>query len=380
MKRRTLDYICMQPTRQGQASHAHVNEVVEGLRRRGWDVTLVEPSQPRSGRGDGLRRLTAVAAAQLSYWLQRRFRPARFVYIRSHFLALPTALLAWAAGSYVVQEVNGPIDDVFDSWPMLRPLGRLVALAGWTQLRIANAVVVPTPGFATYVDEGTGRGDRCHVVGNGANVEHFRPRPDPDLAGARRHVVFLGALASWQGVDTILAAAADPAWPDGVDLLIAGDGRERDRVLEATQTSPHVRWLGNVPYDQAPALVSGSMAALVPMSDSVRSRWGLSPLKLYEAMACGIPVVASDLPGLGDTVREHDCGITFPPGDHHAMAQAVARLAADPVLGSDMGSRGRRAAELLYSWDARAGQTQEVLLDAARRRLGARKGGGTRPG
>ena len=140
------------------------------------------------------------------------------------------------------------------------------------------------------------------MVGNGANTDLFLPAPSHPAPEARPYAVFIGALASWQGVGTILEAAAAPAWPDGVDLLIAGDGRERDRVLETARTNPHIRWLGTVPYDEAPALVAGSMAALVPMSDIVRSRWGLSPLKLYEAMACGVPVVASDLPGLGDTV------------------------------------------------------------------------------
>jgi len=372
--RKTLDYICMQPTRQGQASYAHVNEIVAGLRSSGWEVRLVEPPHPRPGRADGLRRAVAAASTQLGYWARCRFRPARFVYIRAHFLTLPTALLSKVAGSIVVQEVNGPTDDVFDAWPQLRPLSRLLSLVGSAQLRWADAVVVVTPGLEAYVRDHTGRRSGYHVIGNGANVDLFEPSTSRAGAHPRPYAVFVGALASWQGIDTVLEAVGAATWPSGVDLVVAGDGTERDRVVTAARANPKVRWLGTIPYKDAPALVSGSLAALVPMADVPRSRYGLSPLKLFEAMACGVPIVASDLPGLGDTVRVHECGLTFPAGDPDALARSVAQLAADPARARDMGSRGRAAALALYSWDARAGQTEQVLVRAAGRR---RTGGGS---
>ena len=370
--RKTLDYICMQPTRQGQASYAHVNEIVAGLRRRGWEVRLVEPPHPRPGRADGLRRALAAVSTQFSYWARCGFRPARFVYIRAHFLTLPTALLARAAGSFVLQEVNGPTGDVFDAWPQLRPVSRLISLAGRVQLRWADAVVVVTPGLEAYVRAQTGRAGGYHVIGNGADVDRFHPLGTSSVEDSRPYVVFVGALASWQGIDTVLRAVEAPEWPSAVDLVIAGDGKERGRVEVAARANSRIRWLGTIPYAEAPALVAGSLASLVPMADAARSRSGLSPLKLFEAMACGVPVVASDLPGLGDTVRAHDCGLTFPAGDPGALAGSVARLAENPDLARAMGTRGREAAVANYSWDARAGQTEQVLVQLAR---GIRTGG-----
>jgi len=371
--RKTLDYICLQPTRQGQASYAHVNEIVAGLRRRGWEVRLVEPPHPRPGRVDGLRRAVAAASTQLAYWARCRFRPARFVYIRSHFLTLPTALLAKAAGSIVVQEVNGPAGDTYDAWPRLRALARLLAFVMHVQYRLADAIVVVTPGLEGHVRDRTGRRRGYHVIGNGANVDRFRPMGTAAVAGSRRYVVFVGALASWQGIDTVLGAVEAPEWPSAVDLVIAGDGKERGRIEVAAKANARIRWLGTIPYAESPALVAGSLAALVPKADAPSSRYGLSPLKLFEALACGVPVVVSDLPGLGDTVRAHDCGLTFPAGDASALARSVAQLAADPDRAREIGSRGRDAAVALYSWDARAGQTQQVLLDlAGRRSSGAR--------
>jgi glycosyltransferase involved in cell wall biosynthesis len=177
--------------------------------------------------------------------------------------------------------------------------------------------------------------------------------------------VFVGALASWQGIDVVLRAVQSKAWPRDVDLVIAGDGKERGRIQVAARASDRIRWLGTIPYEESAILVSGSLAALVPMVDVPRSKFGLSPLKLFEAMACGVPVVASDLPGLRDVVQAHDCGIIFPAGDPDALAHAVADLAEHPVRAREMGSRGRAAAVALYSWDVRAGQTEQILLQMA---------------
>jgi glycosyltransferase involved in cell wall biosynthesis len=361
-RRNRLDYLCLQPTREGQASHAHVYEIIAGLRRRGWDVHLIEPSLPRPGRLDGVRRAFAAATVQLSYWVRSGFRPAPVVYIRSHFLALPTAALAKFRGVTVVQEVNGPSGDTYDAWPKLRYVRPLISLSSLAQLKWADAVITVTQGLADHLAEVTGRRGVYYVVGNGADVDMFTPLGGDAQTDDRPYVVFVGALASWQGIDVVLDSTRDPAWPKEVDLVIAGDGKERPMVEEAARKDNRIHWLGVIPYRDSPRLVAKSLASLVPMVDVPRSKFGLSPLKLFEAMACGVPVVAADLPGLVDIVRVHDCGVTFPAGDSAALARAVSGLFREPQQAREMGRRGREAAVEMYSWDARAGQTHDVLL------------------
>lgn len=362
-----MDYLCLQPTRQGQASYAHVNEIIGGLRRRGWTVRLIETAQPRPGRLDGIRRAGAAAVTQAGYWLSTRLRPAPVVYIRFHFLSLPTAAVARAAGSTVIQEVNSGSNDAYDMWPGLRPLHRLLMWTARTQLRWADAAIAVTEPIAAYVDGLTGRSGACHVVGNGADVELFSPsrRGDPP---ARPYAVFVGALASWQGIDTALAAAASPAWPAGVDLVVVGDGRERERVLAATRRHDHIRWLGTLPYRDVGAVIAGSLSALVPTSDLGGAREAPSPVKLYEALACGVPVVASDIVGVGEIVRTHECGLVFPSGDALELARQVAQLAGDPALVAVLGARGRAAAVERYSWDVRAAETEAIIEQTVKAR------------
>ena len=368
MIRRQLDYLCLQPTREGQASHAHVNEIVAGLRRRGWEVRLVEPPHPRPGRLDGARRAFALTSLQLRYWVRCRLRPAPFVYIRAHFAALPTAALAKVAGAIVVQELNSVAGDAYDAWPHLRRLDRLLRVGMRAQVRWADALIAVTTGIADQTVELTGRRDGYYVIGNGANVDRFAPRRASETSRPRPYVVFVGALASWQGIDVMLGAVRSGAWPPDVELVIAGDGRENGAVRAVAQIDDRVVWLGTIPYAETPALVAGSLAALAPMGNVPRSRFGLSPLKLFEAMACGVPVIVSDLPGLADVVDGNNCGIKFPAGDAEALAHAVADLAADPVRARELGARGRAAAVAEYSWDIRAGQTEQVLLELAAQR------------
>ena len=201
--------------------------------------------------------------------------------------------------------------------------GSGVTLVLRVQYRLANAIVVVTPGLESYVRGRTGRQQGYHVIGNGADVDRFKPTNAAGIAGSRKYVVFVGALASWQGIETVLSAVNAPEWPLNVDVVIAGDGKERGRVEVAARNNARIRWLGTIPYAESPALVAGSLAALVPKADAPSSRYGLSPLKLYEALACGVPIVASDLTGLREVVRAHGCGLTFPAGNPIALAEGL---------------------------------------------------------
>jgi len=87
----------------------------------------------------------------------------------------------------------------------------------------------------------------------------------------------------------------------------------------------------------------------------------MSPLKLYETLACGVPAIVTEYHGQADVVRDHDCGIIVSQDDPSGLARAVARVAADERQRSTWGANGRRAVEEKHSWDERAGRVDQLL-------------------
>jgi glycosyltransferase involved in cell wall biosynthesis len=359
-----IAYLCLQVTHEGQASHAHVHEIVDGLQAEGHTVDLFQPSYGDAAPGAFGR---VMAFRRLQRDLAPRLPGYDALYIRGHALARPSAVRAKRLGVPVIQECNGPYRDLFLAWPAARYAAWWFVRAMCEQFREADAVVAVTPGLAEWVRSETGRTD-VTVVPNGVNVGLFTPGLSALPSLPARYAVFFGALAPWQGVESILKARRSPAWPADVALAIAGDGALRPLVDSAAATDSGIFALGRVPYRHVARLVGPAVASLVVMDDAARAETGLSPLKLYESMACATPVVASDTSGVAETVAGCGCGVLVAPGDPEAIAEAVARLAADPAGAAVMGAAGRDAAVREHSWRARATATARVIGDAVARK------------
>jgi glycosyltransferase involved in cell wall biosynthesis len=275
-------------------------------------------------------------------------------------MALSSARRAAALGIPVVHEANGPYADLYIAYPGLR-IARPVfdAMQRW-QYRHASAIVSVAEGLAAWLEREAGHG-RVVTIGNGANTELFSPDA-PSLPGLPpRFAVFFGQFPAWQGIASALAAVRLPAWPEGVPLVFVGDGALRARIEAAVVEAPdRVVYLGRMPYKEVPSVVAHATVSLVPMAAWDRETM-FSPLKLYESMACGVPVAASDVPGISEVVNAACCGILFPPGDPAAIADAVARVVADPAEARAMGGRGRDAVVERYSWRARAEERARVV-------------------
>jgi len=360
---RRLAYLCMQATREGQASYAHVNEIIGGLRRRGVEVDLFEPR-----RREGPQGLGAKAWGFLTVQLRLLVRLPDYdaVYIRGHFAA---GLIIWAARLLRIPqviEVNGPHEDMYTMYPWTRRIGALLRALTRHQHRIAQAIVTVTPQMAQWVKDDCGA-THVHVVPNGANLDHFRPGVRDPRAPAGPYAVFFGAFSPWQGIATMLAAVRHPDWPRDMKLLLAGDGTERPAVEAAAAADPRIVYVGVIPYRELGGFVAPAAAGLCVKDDrGTHAATGWSPLKLYEMMATGIPVVVTDLPGQFEVVEAARAGLVLPPGDPGALARAVAQLAADPGEAQAMGRRGHELVAREHSWDRRGQDTLDVLEGIAK--------------
>ena len=282
------------------------------------------------------------------------------VYVRWHFAALPTAILARAVRTPLVVEVNGTTEDVIAAWPSMRRFHGVIDRAGRWVLRLADGIVAVTEGLAQWA--AASGAHRTVVVPNGVDVDRFAPAQNPPCLDddPRPYVAFVGALAPWQGVEVMVDALGHPSWPDDVALVVAGDGVLRELCLESRGHG--MRYLGPISHDAVPALLAGAIASIsVQTGRSGRAGVGCSPIKLYEGLACGRPVIATDVPGVGEVVGE--CGIVIPPDNPAALAEAVSELARDPSRADAMGKRARDAAVALHSWDTRARATARFLAE-----------------
>jgi glycosyltransferase involved in cell wall biosynthesis len=347
--------------REGHAAFAHVHEIVGGLRRRGYEVVLLAPSYgndsvppPVWRRLLEYVRLQAALAFKLSW--------CDVVYIRAHYMAVPTALLASAFRRIVVHEINGHYDEISITYPWTRHIRGLLRRMVRFQFRHADGLIAVTKQLKTWVVEDLGARIDVEVIPNGANIAYFRPGATGTYDVPRPYAVFFGSLARWQGIETLVTAVAHRDWPRHVSLVILGDGQERTVVQRAAAENSNLIWLGRVDYAKVPGVVAAALCSLVPKNSRGNyAATGLNPIKLFESLAAGVPVVVTDFPGQADLVREIGAGLVIPPNDPAALAAAVAKLAADPVAAAAMGHRGAEAIRAQHSWHERASATAAFI-------------------
>lgn len=199
--------------------------------------------------------------------------------------------------------------------------------------------------------------DRIHVVYPGVDAERLTPDP----AVPRTPVptfLYVGRLKRYKGVETAIRAVA-LARRGGTEVVleIAGQGDDRprlERLAADLDLGSAVRFLGFVPEEDKRTLLRRSWATVFP---SPKEGWGITNV---EAAACGTPAVASDSPGLRESVRHDETGLLVPADDPAALAGAMQRLARDPGAVARLGRAGRTFAESL-SWDAAAARTAAHL-------------------
>jgi glycosyltransferase involved in cell wall biosynthesis len=198
---------------------------------------------------------------------------------------------------------------------------------------------------------------RVRVIHPGVDSAAFTPGPPGSRAGTPEFV-YVGRLQRYKGVDVALRAlaVARRARPE-LSLAIAGNGMHRpalEQLARELGMAHAVRFLGFVSESDKIALFRRSWANLFP---SPKEGWGITVL---EAGACATPSLASDSPGLRDSVQPERTGYLVPHGDAEALAARMLQLAESPALVEQLGASARRFAEA-HSWERSADETERHL-------------------
>jgi glycosyltransferase involved in cell wall biosynthesis len=268
--------------------------------------------------------------------------------------------------------------EVRDLWPESAvALGELhssraVALAGKlekTCYNRARCLVVVTEGIRRRLAE-RGFGAKLALIPNGANTDLFRP--DPAAGAALRAelglagkfvVLYAGIHGIAQGLETALEAARQLQEAPGVHFVLVGEGPKKADLLALKERLglDNVTMLPERPRSDMPAFLSAADVALVPLR-RLELFEGALPSKMFEAWACGCPIILS-IDGEARRVLERaDAGLFVEPEDASQMAQAIQQLKQDPALLRHFGGNGRRFVEENYSRQRLAAQLERLLL------------------
>ena len=244
------------------------------------------------------------------------------------------------------------------------PKARLLRLVGGAveraAVRRAAAVIVLVPRTAELVREDGVAEEKVHVLPSGFEPALFeRPTDDAFPGVPRPRVGYVGRLAEQKRPDLLVDAFADVTAT--ASLVVVGDGPLRSRVEAAVRRSPardRITLHGFVPHDEVPAVLRSLDLLVLP---SVYEEMGSV---LTEAMACGLPVVASDVGGIPDVVSDGETGILVPPGDVVALTKALDEVLSDEALARRLGEEARRQSAR-YSWPGLAERVADLYAAAA---------------
>lgn len=374
-------YVALDQTVPGTVGGSvHVEAVAEGLARAGHEVHVAarrggawpagpvtwHASEPPLGVNT-LRWMRAGAIARLA-----RSVGADLIMERYFNFGGEGVIAARRLGVPAVLEVNAPIVDypgsikaIVDRALIVQPMRR------WRErlCRMTDLFVTPSADILpAWIDR-----RRVLEVEWGADVDRFRPDasgPLPFARGDERVLcVFAGAFRAWHGARLLAESLArlHAAGDRRFGAVFIGDGPERAGVEDAVRGVPAVVFTGRVPHALVPAYLAAADIGVAPFDAArhapLRLGFYWSPLKIFEYMAAGLPVVAPALPRLQRLVESDREGVLYDPGDPRALDRALTSLA-EKSRRRRLGAAARERVERDFSWRAHC-----AALDARLRAL-----------
>lgn len=229
----------------------------------------------------------------------------------------------------VIHEIHGdPI--TIDRNPLLNRV--IVALERRTA-PLADCLIIKSERIReTFLDRGIGRASQYELIYHGVDTDRF-PQMDPNTRGSSVRILFVGRLASGKGLYDLLNAVEQL---EGIQVDIVGDGELREDIAEQVEQRglDTVSMLGY--RDDIPSFMARSDMLVLP---SYREG---TPRVITEAMAAGLPVVATNIAGIPEQVSDGETGFLYTPGDVDALTKSIRRLVKDAALRAEFGRKARK--------------------------------------
>jgi len=377
-------YYCFEKISQKGSANTHVIEVVGNLSRTGHPVTLFLPrfdKQTCNFTKDRIKYVyIPVFKLGLMTWIiydiysffflvihAIRRRP-NVVYFRETQSWVPLLFAKFIHRKLLI-EVNGWITDElrminYPAWKIL-----LMRVTQCFNLRHADGIVAVSEGLKQIIHR-TYRIDSRKIIAiaNGTNPEIFRPietnecRQKLHLVSDMEYIGFIGSCYPYHGLENLIRSASLVLEKSpGVRFIIAGDGAARqiwqDQVAALGLTEKFI-FPGMIPTAEAPIWINAFTIGVAPWHKQYMDDIGFSPIKLFDYMACGKPVVVSRIKGVTEIVEKNQCGFAIDVENPEIFAEHLLILLRDRNLRESMGLRGREGIIRDHTWQI---TTEKIL-------------------
>lgn len=283
--------------------------------------------------------------------------------LASILVRMPRALRA-----PVVYESHGYAPDIATALPELVATARPPSPAKVKRLTVreervwqaAAGYVTITVGLTEELTRRFGRRRHLAVIPDGVRLKPG----EVDLEQPTGNIVaYAGHLYAWKGVDVLLEALVSV--PEARGLVVGGHAAEPDLARTKARAgelgiADRVTFTGLVEPERVPELLRQASVLVLPNQASAISTRFTSPLKLFEYMAAGRPIVASDLPSIREVLHDRVDALLVAPGDARALGEAIHRLLADRNLARRLAAAAAKAVPQ-YGWDRRAERLEALF-------------------
>ncbi len=359
------------PVFGNQGSSVHVQEMLVAMLKRGAEVHLftnrLGDDAPSDVSALEVHLLTKLpredaaehhAAALMANGLLRQAlvkeseqAPFDLIYERHSLWSYTGMEFAQERALSSLLEVNAPaIEDQINYHQAIDR--RAAEDAMMRAFRAANAILAVSRQLAHLLEQHPSTRGKIYVVPNAVNPERFGAA-SPALTKNGAFVVgYIGVLKARHGLTTLIESFTLVAQQcENAQLLIVGDGPDREyleREIGARDLTGRVQFTGAVAPEDVPGYLASMDVALAPYPPL--AEFYSSPLKLYEYMAAGLPIVATRIGQVAEVIQHGETGILIRPGDAAGMAQAVNELAIDADSRLRLGNAARQAVQE-HTWD-----------------------------
>ena len=386
---------------EGGAAAVRLTRLARQLQRRGHEVTVLTslPHYPHGQIHDGYRGRLAVVhdldgIRVVQTWLLATPSPriSRKLVSQATFmlsaslrgLALPRPDVVLIEGQPIFTAIAGVILATFkrcpDVWPEhvlpvalseRHPAYRLARRVVDVIYRRAAAIVAMSPRWAEMIAGHLGaRPATITTICNGVDLGAFRPGLDCSAfrqkyaLDERKICSFIGTLSTQYDLDLMMRIAARFGDCDRVRIVFIGQGSQGAELRRHLAGSGHVTWIPWLEFDEVPLAWNASYVTYFALRDHPLYR-GTIPAKLFEAMACGVPVLAA-MEGVGARlVQDSGAGRAVPCGDAAGLERALEEVLADDQLRQGYSLAARRYAEAHFDAERVAAAYEETLCRAA---------------